>query len=474
MEKVKSMAAWFDRKWISLAVLVFVNLINYADRYTISAVLDGAMNELCDSDLEDGVEERCTEAQGGLIPSMFIVFYFAGAPIFGYLGDRYSRKIIMTVGIVVWGGFSLATSFMPHYWGFLIVRAMYAFGESAFTTIAPVVLGDLFTDDTRSLVYGIFYMAIPLGSGLGFVLGGAPADWRMGLRITPGLTFFAAFLVFALLYDPPRGESEGKEESALEHTSYWEDVKYILTIKSFMLNAVGFTCVTFTTGALAFYAPLYFVNAIDSMGPNCTNVTTGAGAEYEPVISTDAVSFVIGAITATAGLGGVVAGMLLSRNLRGRFEWIDPFICGTSLIVSIPLLIVAIQLAKSNTISAFIIMFFGMFFLNFNWSVAVDMTIYVITPTRRASAEAIHLMLTHALGEAGAPYMVGLLVDGLKEGVKEQHAEGTCRQVIDYYSFQYAMYLPIALLFLGGLLFLLACRWVVRDKQAVEKETRDL
>lgn len=102
-------------------------------------------------------------------------------------------------------------------------------------------------------------------------------------------------------------------------------------------------------------------------------------------------------------------------------------------------------------------------------AVVVDMTIYVISPSRRGSASALHLMLTHALGEAGAPYMVGLLVDGLKEGVKEQHAEGTCRQVIDYYSFQYAMYLPIALLFLGGLLFLLACRWVVRDKQAVEK-----
>ena len=71
-------------------------------------------------------------------------------------------------------GFSLATSFMPSYWSFLIVRAMYALGtecnkisvdtshlfsgESAFTTIAPCVLGDLFTDETRSLVYGLFYM----------------------------------------------------------------------------------------------------------------------------------------------------------------------------------------------------------------------------------------------------------------------------------------------------------------------------
>lgn len=36
----------------------------------------------------------------------------------------------------------------------------------------------------------------------------------------------------------------------------------------------------------------------------------------------------------------------------------------------------------------------------------VDMTIYVISPSRRGSASALHLMLTHALGEAGAPYLV--------------------------------------------------------------------
>jgi len=36
---------------------------------------------------------------------------------------------------------------------------------------------------------------------------------------------------------------------------------------------------------------------------------------------------------------------------------------------------------------------------------------YVIVPTRRSSAEAIHLMATHALGEAGSPYFIGLLSD---------------------------------------------------------------
>ena len=92
----------------------------------------------------------------------------------------------------------------------------------------------------------------------------------------------------------------------------------------------------------------------------------------------------------------------------------------------------------------------------------------MITPSRRATAEAIHLMLTHALGEAGAPYLVGVLSDGLQSTVKESRPE-SCFETIKYFAMQYAMFLPFVLLFLGSVLFLLATIWVVRDKQAVEK-----
>ena len=92
----------------------------------------------------------------------------------------------------------------------------------------------------------------------------------------------------------------------------------------------------------------------------------------------------------------------------------------------------------------------------------------MITPARRATAEAIHLMMTHALGEAGAPYLVGVLADGLKPGIKKNHVE-YCAETVDYFGMQNAMFLPFALLFLGGVLFLVATIWVVKDKQAVEK-----
>ena len=37
--KTGCLSKLLDRRWISLAILVFVNLINYADRYSLSAVL---------------------------------------------------------------------------------------------------------------------------------------------------------------------------------------------------------------------------------------------------------------------------------------------------------------------------------------------------------------------------------------------------------------------------------------------------
>lgn len=460
------------RKWISLAILFFANLMNYMDRYTVSAVLTQFSKEMCPSD-PDG----CSTSKEGLIQTAFVVVYMAAAPIFGYLGDRYSRKYLMALGVIIWASLSLTASFMPSYWYFLIVRALIAIGESAFTTIAPTVLGDLFTDETRSMVYGIFYTAIPIGSGLGFVVGNAPSEWRMGLRITPGLTFLAAVLILVFLYDPPRGESEGK--TITNRSSYMEDLKYIGGVKSFVLNAAGFTCVTFTTGALAWYAPSYITDGISSMElpENCCNCSTdsnwvsnytGPQGIWGPITKDD-VTIYFGAVTLFGGLIGVTAGMLLSKNLRPKYGWIDPVICGASLLISIPFLVAGIFLAKDNLGGAFIIIFFGMCFLNTNWSVAVDMTIYVITPARRATAEAIHLMMTHALGEAGAPYLVGVLADGLKPGIKKNHVE-YCAETVDYFGMQNAMFLPFALLFLGGVLFLVATIWVVKDKQAVENE----
>ena len=69
-----------------------------------------------------------------------------------------------------------------------------------------------------------------------------------------------------------------------------------------------------------------------------------------------------------------ILGMGMSVWLRPKFHWIDPIICGGSLLISLPFLIWGVMIARNTILVSFIIVFIGMIFLNFNWSVAVDMT----------------------------------------------------------------------------------------------------
>lgn len=157
-------------------------------------------------------------------------------------------------------------------------------GEASYSTIAPTIISDLFVKDTRSKMLALFYFAIPVGSGLGYITGGkvaqATGHWQWGLRITPVLGIVAILLILFFVRDPIRGEREGG--SHLSSSTWTMDIKalikklessYIYILfkiilqlirkktfcysPSFMLSTAGFTCVAFVAGALALWAPRF-------------------------------------------------------------------------------------------------------------------------------------------------------------------------------------------------------------------------
>ncbi|CAI9744428.1 protein spinster homolog 1 isoform X3 [Octopus vulgaris] len=115
------------------------------------------------------------------------------SPIFGYIGDRYNRKYIMASGIFFWSCLTLAGSFVGRdkFHLFLFLRALVGIGEATYSTIAPTIIADLFVKDMRSRMLMIFYFAIPVGSGLGYIVGSNVASafgkWQYALRVTPPL-----------------------------------------------------------------------------------------------------------------------------------------------------------------------------------------------------------------------------------------------------------------------------------------------
>ena len=205
-------------------------------------------------------------SEAGLLQTAFVASFMIFAPLFGYLGDRFNRNYVMIIGITIWAVATLVGSFMEDFYSFMAMRAIVGIGEASYTTIAPTIISDLFVKDVRSKALAIFYFAIPVGSGLGYVVGQALSEafgsWHYALRGTPILGAVAVLLLMFFLEEPKRGESEGHDQ--LKATSYKEDLKSLASNQSFIFSTLGFTCVTFCTGALSWWGPKFLEDAIKS------------------------------------------------------------------------------------------------------------------------------------------------------------------------------------------------------------------
>ena len=73
------------------------------------------------------------DSMAGLLQTVFIVSYMIFAPLFGFLGDRYSRKWIMALGVFIWSLTTLLGSFMEV--SLVIVQNFYGFGLLSYFTV---------------------------------------------------------------------------------------------------------------------------------------------------------------------------------------------------------------------------------------------------------------------------------------------------------------------------------------------------
>ncbi|XP_057372621.1 protein spinster-like isoform X1 [Daphnia carinata] len=476
------------RQIITVSILCFVNLINYMDRYTIAGILTQIQ---CDLNIGD--------TEGGLLQTAFVAIYMICAPVFGYLGDRYSRRLIMAGGIFIWSLTTLLGSYMTTFWGFLVMRALVGVGEASYSTIAPTIISDLFVGDTRSKFLALFYFAIPVGSGLGYIVGSEAArimgSWHWGLRVTPVFGAIAVLLILLVVQDPPRGESEGAHLSA---TSWWDDIKSLGKNKSFVMSTAACTAVAFVAGALAWWGPKFIALGL-------------ATQQGHQDVSLDDVSYIFGLIAMIAGLLGVPLGSFLGQKLRVRYQRADPIVCGMGMLFSTPLMLAALFIAGWNTTTCFVVVFFGQVLLNLNWAIVADILLYTVIPTRRSTAEAFQILFSHALGDAGSPYLIGQISEILKKtfatpattfvnelllnttalgavststSLPETDISANCSSSGtssidlttvegDFKALQWAMSITIVVEVLGALFFFATAWYIVEDKAKVDRAIAD-
>src|SRR5512136_202783 len=145
----------------ALALLLAVNLLNYIDRQVLYAVFPLIKADLLLSD-----------TALGFLGSAFMVCYMVSAPLLGWLGDRMSRVRLASGGLFVWSLATAASGLAPGYRTLLAARTSVGIGEASFGTVSPGLLSDYFPKERRGRILSYFYLAIPVGSALGYLLGG--------------------------------------------------------------------------------------------------------------------------------------------------------------------------------------------------------------------------------------------------------------------------------------------------------------
>lgn len=422
----------------SIAILCFINLINYMDRYTVAGVLLAIKKYY---DLND--------AEAGLIQTSFIVSYMIFAPIFGYLGDRYSRKWLIVGGITFWSATTLFGSFIPkgYFSLFLTFRALVGIGEASYSTVAPTIIADLFSKTIRTRVLALFYFAIPVGSGIGYIIGAKIANyfghWYWALRATPVLGLIAIILAILFLRDPPRGEAESGIH--LVQTGLKEDLIYLSRNCSFIWSTFGFTCVAFATGALALWAPTYMEYAISLNSKTVDSLSTSVSIKF-------------GIITCVAGISGVLLGSGIAQYLRKFNERADPLVCAAGMLGSTPFVFFGCIVAHKYTDLSWTLIFFGEMLLCMNWAIVADILLYVVIPTRRSIAAATQILISHALGDATSPYIIGTVSDAINY-TKDKSI------IIQYISLQYSLFITAFVLVIGGFCFFVTALYIINDKK---------
>lgn len=399
--------------YYALSVLTLMNFLNYIDRQALPAVAPAMQREL-----------GLTDTELGAMEAALLLSFTVLAPLFGRLGDRYSRTRLMASAAIVWSIATGVTAWVDRspmlppslqlhlpFFGILAlssvalglccVRAVVGIGESSYSTITPTLIADYFPLERRATGLGIFQAAIPMGFALGYVLGAVLAHyfgWRLAFMLVglPGL--IVSIFVWKLReprrgeHDPPAVKSTTIDDGVRQ--SWWHTTKQIFLTRDWLLSTAGYTALTFVLGAFATWATLMLAR--------------------DKHMSETGAAVVLGVVSLVAGAagtfgGGWIADRVAAKRRNGYF-----LVCAaSSLLAVIPAVIALVTHRPMFFLPA---IFFAVVLLFVNNAPFHAILVNSVPPAIRASAMALNIVVIHACGDVISRFGVGKLSDSLAGG----------------------------------------------------------
>ena len=372
---------------LALGLLLAINLLNYVDRQVLSAVEPNIAKTFFGDHPPAGTLSRM-----GWLSTAFILSYMVTAPVFGWLADRMSRWLLVGAAVILWSLATAASGWAGTFVILLVTRLFVGVGEAGYGPAAPTIISDFYPVARRGSVLAWFYVAIPVGSALGYVVGGyvggTSLGWRWAFYLVtiPGL----ALGVWSLFMpNPPRGGADsGSGDGGASHgLPRLADYAALVRNRSYVINTAAIAAMTFAIGGISFWMPRYLTE------------TRGLP---------DSAKLAFGGITVVAGLAATLLGGWAGDRLRPRFGGSYFLVSGVGILVAAPFVIAMLYVPFP---AAYGLLFGAVFFLFFNTGPSNTALANVVHPSVRASAFAVNIFVIHLLGDAPSPPILGYVAE---------------------------------------------------------------
>jgi MFS family permease len=422
---------------LSLALLLALNLLNYIDRYVLAAVEPEIRHAFFPPEVATSAAAReqlmAAMAKTGSLATAFLLSYMLAAPVFGMLAERMSRWVLVAVAVAVWSLASGASGLAQTFSLLVLTRCFVGIGEAGYGPAAPAMIADLYPVERRGTMLAWFYMAIPVGSALGYALGGTASQhwgWRAPFFLVapPGLLLAGC----CLLMPSPRRPAMAPPR---RHRPILADYRSLLSIRSYVLNTLGMAAMTFAIGGFSFWMPAYLHDA--------------AHAGELATVNTR-----FGLITVVAGIAATLTGGWLGDFLRRYVSGAYFIVSAAGIIASAGFIVLMMQAADAHPSPSpllWVWIALAVFFLFLNTGPSNTILANVTRPTVRANAFALNILVIHAFGDAISPPILGAIAGR---------------------SWDAALYVVCGVMVLAGILWFCGAPFLERDTDRVEERAK--
>lgn len=249
VEQPLNTSLW-SKEWLIVYSLCLVGLLNYLDRTMLSTMRSSIVEKI-----------PMSNAQFGLLTTVFLFSYGICSPIGGFLADRFQRSRVIIFSLCIWSVVTWLTSYVTDFNMLLLTRAVMGISEACYLPAALALITDYHGNKTRSLAVGIHMTGIIAGQSLGF-LGGWLAEmhtWNYAFYLFGIFGIgYALILAFFLKDKAVSGDDSTRYRNEEKKINFFQTMSTLMTNLNFTL-LLGFWCLLGIVGWLIMgWLPTYY------------------------------------------------------------------------------------------------------------------------------------------------------------------------------------------------------------------------